>query len=92
MLRTMQERLNKEFNYEPESSSTLEKMAFPHSKYLNLYAYPRELDYQDIVPLPANYCQIDAFCRVMPEPFKIPEKLNVKPGDKLIYVSMGKII
>ena len=88
--KSFQERINKEFNYEPAYSLTPGKSAFPQSKFLNIYGYPLELDYQDIVPLPSNYFQIDVFCRVMPQPFTIPKKLNLKPGDKLIYVSMGK--
>ncbi|KAH7636897.1 hypothetical protein HUG17_7103 [Dermatophagoides farinae] len=64
---------------------------FMLSPYMNLYGYPEELDYTDIVTLPDNYIRVDAFCRELTETFKLPEEFKVQPSDKLIYLSMGSI-
>ncbi|KAJ6220735.1 hypothetical protein RDWZM_006547 [Blomia tropicalis] len=65
---------------------------YPESPYLNIYGYPEELDYLDIVTLPDNVARIDAFCRTTPEPFEIPSELNYDSSkDKLIYVSLGSM-
>ena len=62
-----------------------------HSPYLNVYPYPRELDYTDIRPLPHNWVQFDNFKRnESNQDFQIPEKLKDKPG-KLIYFSLGSM-
>ena len=62
------------------------------SPYLNIYGYPAELDYDDLVPRPSNLAQLDAFCReVVGEKFEVPEALELKPGEKLIYVSLGSM-
>ncbi|KAH9416529.1 hypothetical protein DERP_009892 [Dermatophagoides pteronyssinus] len=83
-----QNQINKEFGY-PEISR---KFTFK-SPYLNIYGYPEELDYSDTVPLPDNNIRVDAFCREANETFELPEefKAKIKPGDKLIYLSMGSI-
>ncbi len=93
MFRSYQDRLNQAVNFKSNTSFLPGvRSAFPQSPYLNLYGFPLELDYQDIVPLQPTYCQVDAFCRVAPEPFTLPQKLNFKPGvDKLIFVSMGSM-
>ena len=86
-----QQRLNAACNYEPPQDSI--QSGFSRSPYLNIYGYPLELDYQDIVPLPSDVIQVDAFCRKMPEPFTIPKELNYNPAvDKLVYVSMGPMV
>ena len=56
-----------------------------------IYGYPKELDYSDLIKIPDNYIQLDAFCRVIPEPFTLPEKFASLPGDKLIYFSLGSM-
>lgn len=101
VFKSIQERFNQTFNYKPtidlmpSTFNDNDDWYFPQSPYLNLYACPLELDYQDIVPIPENYCQIDAFSRVMPQEsskqFALPSELNVQPGDKVIYLSMGKV-
>ncbi|XP_054152658.1 NDP-glycosyltransferase YjiC-like [Oppia nitens] len=59
------------------------------SKYLNIYGYPRELDYLDMRPLPDKWFRFDNFMRSDRHlSFKLPEQLLDKPG-KLIYFSLG---
>lgn len=63
------------------------------SPYLNMYAYPEELDYIDIRGLPNNWQRFDHFIRSKDhenEQFQLPTKLKNLPG-KLIYVSMGSM-
>jgi len=57
----------------------------PTSPYLNIYVYPRELDYW---PLPDNWLRVDNLMRATDEKFIIPKELEGKPG-KLVYLSMG---
>ena len=66
---------------------------FLRSEYLNIYGYPEELDYNDVVPQPPKHFRIDAFIRCESEPFELPEefKKKIQPNDKLIYVSMGSM-
>ena len=69
------------------------KNPFPKDKliespYLNLYAYPKELDYIDQRSLPLNWHRFDSFVRFNEDDFEIPAKLAQKT-DKLIYFSMG---
>ena len=61
------------------------------SPYMNIYGYPEELDYTDIVTLPEHFIRVDAFCRELPELFKLPDEFKVQPTDKLIYLSMGSM-
>ena len=62
------------------------------SPYLNLYAYPEELDYTDVRPTPSNWYRFDTFIKQEEneDDFQIPEKLKDKPG-KLIYFSIGSM-
>ena len=60
------------------------------SPYLNLYAYPKELDYFQQNPLPSNWHRFDSFVRLNEDNFEIPEKLKQKTG-KLIYFSLGSL-
>ena len=62
-----------------------------HSKYLNIYGLPLELDYLDIRPLPKNWIRFDNLKRneVM-DNFEIPPELKGKT-EKLIYFSMGSM-
>lgn len=62
------------------------------SPYLNIYAYPEELDYLAIRPLAPKWKRFDHFIRSSEQKvnFALPEKLQNLPG-KLIYVSMGSM-
>lgn len=74
-------------NYQPEKSYEI-----PYSPYLNIYGFPQEWDYRDIVPLPGNVISVDSFCRAEPEPFTLPEQFrNRAPGQKLLYLSLGSM-
>ena len=71
------------------------KQPFPQNRliespYLNLYAYPKELDYFQQHPLPSNWHRFDSFVRLDEEDFEIPEKFKQKSG-KLIYFSLGSL-
>lgn len=63
----------------------------PISPYLNVYQYPEELDYHDIIDIPDHYVRVDAFCRRELESFPLPEEFKAKiaQGAKLIYLSLG---
>lgn len=63
------------------------------SDYMNIYAYPEELDYDDVAPKPANYFRIDAFLRTESQPFEFPEEFRkkIQPNDKLVYISLGSM-
>ena len=62
------------------------------SPFLNVYGFPKELDYSDLKPLPKHYVRFDNLMRTREtqEDFNIPEQLKDKPG-KLIYVSLGTV-
>lgn len=80
--------MNQQFGF-PKTGNLIEHK----SPYLNVYGFPEELDYTDLVPLPDNIARVDAFYRMLPESFELPEefKRKFKPGDRLIYVSLGSI-
>lgn len=83
-------RLMEQFGY-PVPSDLPKSLISP---YLNLYQFPKELDYDDVIQIPKNYLQVDAFCRQeLGDAFELPEKLKsqMKPGDKLLYFSLGTI-
>lgn len=65
-----------------------------YSPYLNIYAYPEELDYLDIRPLPPTFKAFPHFIRLSEKAekdFSIPKEfLNQKLG-KLVFVSMGSM-
>ena len=65
----------------------------PESPFLNLYAYPEELDYTDIRPIPEKWFRIDSFMRKGEEEFKLPEELKQRDEtkSKLIYLSLGSM-
>lgn len=67
---------------------------FHPSPYLNIYAYPEELDYLDIRPLPEKWLRFDHFIRSSAMEtetvFEVPQSLAALPG-KLVYVSMGSM-
>ena len=61
------------------------------SPYLNVYPYPKELDYTDQRPLPPKWYQFDSFIRMEEfTHFEIPEKL-AKNNRKIIFLSMGSL-
>ncbi|KAH9417279.1 UDP-glucuronosyltransferase 2A1 [Dermatophagoides pteronyssinus] len=70
-----------------------DQVFFPRSPLLNIYQFPKELDYDDTIKLPEHYQRVDAFVRDDPEPFELPDKIRkqMKPGDKLIFLSMGSM-
>ncbi|CAG2116852.1 unnamed protein product, partial [Medioppia subpectinata] len=58
---------------------------------LILYAFPLELDYLDIRPLPKNYIRFDNFMRKdIQLKFEIPLQLRDRPG-KFVYFSLGSM-
>ena len=66
------------------------------SPYLNLYQYPKELDYDDCIDIdPDRYVGVDAFCRFESnadgKTFEIPFRNRMKSGDKLVYLSLGSM-
>lgn len=69
------------------------KLMLP-SPYLNIYAYPEELDYLDVRPLPENWARFDHFIRFGEKDasFTLPEDfVNDGSRGKLVYVSMGSM-
>ncbi len=60
----------------------------PDSTYLNIYMYPKELDYQQYQPVPKNWFRLDHSVRKTLETFEIPEQLKKNPG-KLVFLSLG---
>lgn len=73
-----------------------------YSPYLNIYAYPEELDYLSIRPLPPAFCRFPHFIRQaekgevgeksysLPGKF-LPDSTTTNEGSKLVYVSMGSM-
>ena len=70
------------------SESALE--LHPRSKHMNIYMYPKELDYTEVKTLPDNWLRVDGFVRTTNESFDIPTCLRERPG-KLVFLSMGSI-
>lgn len=58
------------------------------SPYANLYQFPAELDYTDIVDLPDRFHRFDTLMLKTEDSFEIPAKLRDLAG-KLIYFSLG---
>ena len=69
------------------------KETWPLSKYLNIYGFPEELDYDDVVPIPDKHCRVDSYFRHEPQAFELPEEFRrkIKPTDKLVFFSMGSM-
>ena len=63
-----------------------------YSPYLNIYAYPEELDYTDLRPMPPKWYRFDSFIKQddIEDDFVLPDKLNNKSGN-LIYFSLGSM-
>ena len=83
-------RVNKWYNSmgAPVLTATTASFLHPVSKYLNVYMYPKELDYEETQPLAPNWKQVDGFVRTTDDTFEIPESLRGRPG-KLVFLSMG---
>ena len=84
------EKLKKNYYDLFENGSPFPEDRFIESPYLNVYSYPKELDYTDQRPLPPKWHQFDSFIRLKEEDFELPEKLAQKTG-KLIFLSMGSL-
>ena len=63
-----------------------------HSKYANLYIYPREADYTEHRPLGPTWYRIDSSVRETDQLYQLPAALRDRPeGACLVYVSLGTI-
>ncbi|XP_054154076.1 uncharacterized UDP-glucosyltransferase YdhE-like [Oppia nitens] len=60
----------------------------PISPYLNLYLYPKELDYEELYPMANNWKRVENFMRITNDTFSLPSQLASRPG-KLVFLSMG---
>ena len=92
-----QKALNTACGYEDAEERDKSVGYYTKSKYLNVYALPEELDYDDVIELPENIARADDFRRKEPEssdtePWQVPLELNLQPGEKLIYVSLGSMV
>ncbi|CAG2170445.1 unnamed protein product [Oppiella nova] len=75
----------------PMERNPYQNLYFNPSPYLNIYPFPKELDYTDVRPLPPNTYQFDNFIHIKNDiPFEIPVPLRDKPG-KLVYLSLGSM-
>ncbi|KAF7491826.1 putative UDP-glucosyltransferase YojK [Sarcoptes scabiei] len=88
-MRKLQDDLNQTFGY----PCTKERGFIQKSPFMNIYGYPDELDYGDVIEIPENMVKIDTFARLEPEQFEFPAefKAKLKPEDRLIYLSMGSM-
>ncbi len=66
-----------------------ENKLHPHSPHLNIYVYPKELDYGVLDLSHTKWVQIDCLIEKSENKFSIPKELMEKPG-KLVYLSMGE--
>lgn len=66
---------------------------FIKSPYLNLYGYPKELDYDDVVARPDKVWPVDAFARDTKKEYRMDEKLKalIESGGKIILFSLGSM-
>jgi MGT family glycosyltransferase len=60
------------------------------SPWLNLYLYPRELDYPRSRPLAATWHNLESSVRTTDPPWSVPPRLAGNDG-ALIYVSLGSL-
>jgi MGT family glycosyltransferase len=64
---------------------------FIHSSpSLNLYLYPRELDYPRSVPLDPTWHNLETSVRATDEPWAVPDQIDDGDGS-LIYLSLGSL-
>jgi MGT family glycosyltransferase len=59
------------------------------SPWLNLYLYPRELDYPRSRPLPAHWHNLESSVRTSDPPWAVPPELEGEGA--LIYLSLGSL-
>jgi MGT family glycosyltransferase len=62
----------------------------PESPFLNLYLYPREIDYQRRQRLAPTWHRLDSCVRATDGTYDLPEPLASAPG-RLIYLSLGSL-
>ena len=76
-----------------QGAPALPDLDFIHtSKELNMYVYPKELDYTDKRPLGNNWHRIDSSVRSTDAAFELPQEVTNRPTDsKLIYLSLGSL-
>src|SRR5699024_6862191 len=75
------------------------RLAIIESPFLNIYQYPKELDYLSIRPLPSNWRRVDTYGLGRSEPVVVKEKFelpkeflnNPDADSKLIYFSLGTL-
>ena len=60
------------------------------SPYLNLYAYPAEVDYRRAEPLGPTWHRLDSTVRAADADWELPPSLAGRPG-ALIYLSLGSL-
>lgn len=93
MIRNTQTKLCQQLGYGNEIMNESTRF-FIHSPYLNIYQYPIELDYADVIEIPTNCFNVDSFCRQQLKnvQLKIPDKfLKLLLKKKLIYFSLGSM-
>jgi UDP:flavonoid glycosyltransferase YjiC (YdhE family) len=62
----------------------------PVSPHLNLYLYPKELDYEELQPMTDNWKRVENFIRTTNDTFDIPVQFADRPDtSKLVFLSMG---
>ena len=60
------------------------------SDWLNLYLYPRELDYPRSAPLPPTWHNLESSVRGSDAPWSVPDEIAAGDG-ALIYLSLGSL-
>jgi MGT family glycosyltransferase len=60
------------------------------SRWLNLYLYPRELDYARSIPMAGTWHNLESSVRGSDAPWSVPEELADRDG-ALIYLSLGSL-
>ena len=60
------------------------------SRWLNLYLYPRELDYARSIPIAGTWHNLESSVRGSDAPWSVPEELADRDG-ALIYLSLGSL-
>ncbi|XP_046909147.2 NDP-glycosyltransferase YjiC [Dermatophagoides farinae] len=93
IVRNEQRKLFEEFGLPSTKSDDQFIMLSP---YLNLYQYPKELDYDDVIDIDRNrFFGVDTFCHFEMDKdgqqFEIPFRDRMKSDDKLVYLSLGSM-
>ena len=60
------------------------------SPFMNLYAYPAEVDYRRAEPLGPTWHRLDSTIRATDADWALPEHLATRPG-ALVYLSLGSL-